>query len=464
MLSMRAIMVPHPPLILPQIGKDAQESVRTTAEAYREAARFIADFEPDTIIVLSPHSVMYGIWFHISPGERAGGNFIRFGAGNLRMNVNYDMEFVDALCALTQKTRFSAGIEGEIDPLLDHGTMIPLRFLQEAYEDLPLPPVVRIGLSCLPLSDHYTLGMLIRKTAEKLRRRVAVVASGDLSHRLKEDGPYGYHREGPRYDARIMDVMGRAAFGELFAFPDAFCEAAGECGHRSFTIMAGCFDGEQVNAKALSYEAPFGVGYGVCTFESGKKDASRRFLETERRKEDERLRRCREREDAYVRLARLSVENHVCGKEQPELTVSLPDELLNRRAGVFVTLRKNGRVRGCMGTVNAATDNLAEEIVQNAVNACSQDPLSPPVGKGELSRLSYSVDVLGEAEDIASPGQLDVKRYGVIVSNGRRSGLLLPDLEGVETIEEQIVTAMRKAGIGSEEKIQLQRFEVERHF
>lgn len=145
------------------------------------------------------------------------------------------------------------------------------------------------------LSDHYRLGTMIRDTAEKLGRRVCVVASGDLSHHLKPDGPYGYRAEGPQYDERIMDVMGRAAFGELFSFQDAFCEAAGECGHRSFTILAGCLDGRAVQARALSYEGSFGVGYGVCLFSPGAADESRQFLAAELEAESARLQVRREK-------------------------------------------------------------------------------------------------------------------------------------------------------------------------
>ena len=125
---------------------------------------------------------------------------------------------------------------------------------------------MRVGLSGFPLSAHYRLGQCIRDTAEALGRNAVIIASGDLSHRLKEDGPYGYCKEGPEYDARIMDVMGRAAFGELFDFKESFCEKAAECGHRSFTIMAGAFDRTAVDAERLSYEGPFSVGYGICTY------------------------------------------------------------------------------------------------------------------------------------------------------------------------------------------------------
>jgi Uncharacterized conserved protein len=460
---LNAVMVPHPPIILPEVGHGEEKKIQATIDAYAEAARFVARAKPDTIIITTPHSVMYADWFHISPGSSARGSFLPFGAGGVRISADYDTEFVDEFCRAAQKVGFPAGTIGERDASLDHATMIPLYFLQKAYGDRALPQIVRIGLSGLPLTDHYTLGTMIRDTADKLGRRVSVVASGDLSHRLKPDGPYGFKAEGPQYDERIMDVMGRAAFGELFSFGAAFCDAAGECGHRSFTIMAGCLDGRAVQARKLSYEGPFGVGYGVCLFTPGEADSSRRFLAAELEAEDTRLRTRKEHEDAYVRLARLSVETYVSKGKEAALPSGLPKEMTERRAGVFVSLHQNGQLRGCIGTTAATTPSVAQEILQNGVSACSQDPRFPAVTRLELPTLEYSVDVLGDAEDISSPNELNVKRYGVIVTNGRRRGLLLPDLEGVDTVADQIAIAKRKAGIRPEETVSLQRFEVVRH-
>ncbi len=463
MSILNAIMVPHPPLILPEIGRGEEKKIQATIDACRQAARFLLDAKPDTLLLATPHTALYADWFHLSPGGSAKGSFAQFGAGSVRVNVHYDEEFVAALCALAHEKHFPAGTKGQKDPSLDHAAMIPLCFLREAYGDAPLPPIVRVGLSGLPLADHYQLGMMLRDTAEKLGRRVSVVASGDLSHRLKADGPYGFRPEGPEYDARLMDVMGRAAFGELLDFSEAFCEAAGECGHRSFTILAGCFDGVAVEAKALSYQGPFGVGYGVCLFTPGEKDEARHFLDMALAREAQRLQERKENEAPYVRLARLTVETYVATGRPPRLPQGLPAELTGRRAGVFVSLHKQGQLRGCIGTTSATTPSLAEEILQNGVSACARDPRFDPVTAEELPLLEYSVDVLGEAEPIGSPDQLDPKRYGVIVVSGRRRGLLLPDLEGVDTVQEQIAIARRKAGIGSKEKVELQRFEVVRH-
>jgi aromatic ring-opening dioxygenase LigB subunit len=231
-----SVLVPHPPILLPEVGRGEERRLRATTEAYEAAARFVAEARPDAIVITTPHSVLYRDYFHISPGEGARGDFARFGAPELRVRAAYDRALRWELCRLAQTEHFPAGTEGERDPALDHATMIPLLFLQRAYGAQPLPPILRIGLSGLPLTEHYRLGMLIRQAAENLGRQVSVVASGDLSHRLKPDGPYGYRPEGPQYDARVMDVLGRADFGELFSFSESFCEAAGECGHRSFTI------------------------------------------------------------------------------------------------------------------------------------------------------------------------------------------------------------------------------------
>ena len=130
---------------------------------------------------------------------------------------------------------------------------------------------------------------------------------------------------------------------------------------------------------------------------------------------------------------------------------------------MFVSLKKHGQLRGCIGTISATTESIAAEIIQNAISAGTNDPRFDPVRPDELDDLVYSVDVLSEAEDIKSPDELDEKRYGVIVTSGHRRGLLLPNLPGIDTVREQIAIARRKANIRENEKSTLQRFEVVRH-
>ena len=460
-MSVRAaFMVPHPPMIVPAVGRGSERQISETAEAYERVAEEIAALKPETIVILSPHAVMYADYFHLSPGREAAGSFRAFGAPSVRFREAYDTELRDRIVRLAEFRGFPAGTLGERDPALDHGTMVPLYFIRKRYSG---GKILRIGLSGLPLEEHYRFGEILNQAVEETGRSAVLVASGDLSHKLKESGPYGFAAEGPLYDARIMEVCGRGDFGELFRFEEHFLEKAAECGHRSFVIMAGVLDRKRVRAKALSHQDVTGVGYGICTFYPEGEDPSRNFLEQREQAVLKALSEARAKEDPCVRLARQTIEAYAGDRRRPALPADLPAELLSTRAGAFVSIHKQGQLRGCIGTIAPVQANLAREILENAISACSADPRFSPVAPEELPWLEISVDVLGEPEEIDSPEELDVKRYGVIVSAGRKRGLLLPDLEGVDTVEEQIAIARRKAGIGPAEPVRLQRFEVVRH-
>lgn len=456
-----AFMVPHPPLIIPEVGRGQERKIQDTIDAYHEVGVRIKSLRPDTIVLLSPHQVMYADYFHISPGKWAEGSFSQFGAGKVKLKVSYDTEFVEKLCGMADAEGFPAGTLGERDRQLDHGTLVPLYFAEQYWKEYDL---VRVGLSGLSLTDHYRLGQFIQETANALGRNAVIIASGDLSHRLKEDGPYGYQKEGPEYDRRIMEVMGSGDFEKLLEFPEDFCEKAAECGHRSFTIMAGALDRVKVTAERLSYEGPFGVGYGICTFLPCGQDAKRNFKDRYEEKERNRIQKLRQQEDSYVRLARQTIETYVRTRKKIQVPEGIPQELQGSRAGVFVSIKKEGRLRGCIGTICAVQTSVAEEIIENAVSAATRDSRFSPIKPEELDKLTISVDVLGDMEKIDSPDELDVKRYGVVVTKGYRRGLLLPNLEGVDTVEDQIAIAKRKAGIGEHEKAALDRFEVVRHY
>ena len=461
MAILAAFMVPHPPMIVPAVGRGSEKQIQKTIDAYEQVADEIAALAPETIIITSPHSVMYADYFHISPGKGAKGDFGRFRAAQVCFDEEYDRELVNELADIARVQGFPAGVMGERDKRLDHGTMVPLYFIRRKYTGAK---IVRIGLSGLPLSEHYRFGQMIREAVDRLGRKAVFVASGDLSHKLQDYGPYGFAEEGPQYDARIMDVCSRAAFGELFDFDETFCDRAAECGHRSFVIMAGAFDGLAVKAAQLSHEDVTGVGYGICTFYPGEKDESRHFLKQYLGGAAKRLAEKRAKEDPYVQLARKSVEYYILHHRKMEMPDDLPEELLTRRAGAFVSIHEHGKLRGCIGTIAPVRDCVAREIIDNAISASTKDPRFDPIRAHELKWLEISVDVLGEAEPIKSPAELDVKRYGVIVTKGMKRGLLLPDLDGVDTVEEQISIAKSKAGIADwDTNVELQRFEVVRH-
>ena len=455
-----AYMVPHPPMIVPQVGRGSEEQITKTVEAYEQIAAEIAELRPETIIISSPHAVLYADYFHISPGKEAAGDLGQFRAKEVSFRETYDRELVEKICAIAKEKGFPAGTLGERDRRLDHGTMVPLWFVEKYTHDFQL---VRIGLSGLPLADHYAFGQMIRQAVEKTGRRAVYIASGDLSHKLQAYGPYGFAPEGPEYDRRIMDVCGRGAFGELLDFEESFCDKAAECGHRSFVIMAGALDGVAVEARALSHEDVTGVGYGICSFHPGKASEERRFLKMWREKQAEAIRKRHEQEDDYVRLARETIEKYVRTGERGSVPEWAPAEMREQKAGVFVSIHKDGRLRGCIGTILPVYGSIAEEILSNAVSASTRDPRFDPIRPEELDRLEINVDVLTEPERISGKEELDVKRYGVIVSSGSRRGLLLPDLDGVDTVDEQVAIAMKKGGITERDRITMERFEVIRH-
>lgn len=453
-------MVPHPPMIVPDIGRGSEKQITKTIRAYEAVAEEIAQLKPETIIISSPHSILYADYFHLSPGKAAKGDFGNFGVGKVSFSETYDEGLREKICALADEKGFPAGTLGEKDKRLDHGTMVPLYFIEQKYRDFKL---IRIGLSGLSLAEHYEFGQIIRDAVEQTGRRVVYIASGDLSHKLQEYGPYGFTPEGPEYDRRIMDVCRRGAFGELLDFEENFCDKAAECGHRSFVIMAGVLDGLETEAKELSHEDVTGVGYGICTFHPGETNEERQFLPRWRRKQEQKLTEMRAKEDSYVRLARETIEQYVSIRKRYDVPEWATAEMTERRAGVFVSIHKDGRLRGCIGTILPVYGSVAEEIIRNAISASTRDPRFDPIRPEELDKLEINVDVLTTPEKIESKDELDVKRYGVIVSSGGKRGLLLPDLDGVDTVDEQVDIAMRKGGISPREKITLERFEVIRH-
>ncbi len=449
-----AIAVPHPPIILPQVGRGREKEIQSTIDAYRKAMAFLAACRPDAIVLLSPHTALYSDYFHLSPGAGASGDFARFGAPTLTVDATYDQDLRAAIVREADAEGIPAGTEGEGDPALDHATAIPLVFLNEVYPNYKL---VRSGFSGLPPAVHYRYGQCIATAAGD--KRVAIIASADLSHRLREDGPYGFVCEGPMLDKEITDALAEGAFGRLLHIDPHLADKGAECGLRSLLVMAGALDGRSVQASLLSYEGTFGVGYAVATFAPGGADVHRRFLHPaadagEQPPHDA---------DPYVALARASITHYLTKGKRLKPPPGLPPEMTHKKAGVFVSLHRDGQLRGCIGTILPTTGSVAEEILRNAVSAATEDPRFPPLTPPELAGLEVSVDVLGDAEPIASQDKLDPRRYGVIVSSGGRRGLLLPALDGVDTPAQQVDIARQKAGIPSGAPLRLERFEVVRH-
>ena len=455
-----AFAMPHPPLAIPGVGRGQEDGIKDTLAAFDEAAREIAGLAPETIVFITPHNVLYADYFHISPGDSARGDFKRFNDYKTQLETEYDKELAAEIGQLAENDGIPAGGLGERDTKLDHGVTVPMWFIDRRFTEYK---AVRISQSGLEPADHYRLGQIIAEAAGKIDRRTVLVASSDMSHKLKRDGPYGFAPEGPEFDGIVAKALAEGDFLSLLKIPAALREGAAECGYNSLMVLAGCFDRQSVKSRLLSYEGPYGVGYAIASFTPGGPDAGRNVLEQFAEVSLAKALEKQGTEDEYRSLARRSLEYTVKSGGKLRLPDKLPDEMRDNRAGVFVSLHKNGRLRGCIGTIAPTTGSIAEEIIQNAVSAGLSDTRFDPVTEAELPYLTYKVDVLSEAEPISGPEELDVKRYGVIVSSGFKRGLLLPNLDGVDTVKEQIDIARQKAGISEKTPLKLERFEVIRH-
>lgn len=427
--------MPHPPAAVEEVGYRDLDGMRATLDAYRKASKMIAEDAPETIVVISPHAPMYADGFYIADGERAHGDLRQFGAADAALDLEYDAELRDEVCELCEIEDIPYGLDERDNKNMDHGTMVPLLFVSKQYKNFK---ILRISPTYLPSTTLLQMGHIIERAAAHVGRKIAILASADLSHRLKEDGPYGFVEEGPVFDGKITSAMKSFDIRAICDLMDDhdFLDRAGQCGTPSITIMAGAIADYKVTPDFLSYEGPFGVGYAVCAY------------------------KC---EDECLRLAKKSLETYIRTGERTEYdAASLPKWMIAEQSGVFVCLKKDGELRGCIGTFLPTTDCIADEIVRLAVSAGTEDPRFSPVRKSELDDLVYIVDILSPPEP-ANIEDLDVKRYGVIVSHRYKRGLLLPDLEGVDTVEYQLAIALSKGGIDPSEDFEIERFTVERH-
>lgn len=459
-------VMPHPPIAIPGIGRGEDKKISATQEACSKIAEEINDKKPDTIIIITPHGPVFRDAIAISDVETISGNLGKFGASEIKFNIEINVGLTDKIIKYADEHGISIApiTSGSMKDYnvkceLDHGCMVPLYFINEKYRNYKL---VHITYGILSEIELYEFGMLIQSAVETTNDcNAVVIASGDLSHRLSNDGPYEYDPDGVKYDSQIVNLLKEGDISGIFNMDKDMIEAAGECGMRSIYVLSGIMEGSDIKGEVLSYEGPFGVGYGVIRFDvsKGKNGFSFDQLLEQRNK---RNMEDRKNESVYVRLARESLEYYLTNRKYIQIPDYATEEMINERRGAFVSLKKSGELRGCIGTILPTTKNVAQEIIRNAVEAGEHDPRFYPVDLKELRDISISVDVLTTPVP-AKREELDPKRYGVIVRKGGRSGLLLPDLEGVNTVEEQLGIALRKGGISENENYEIEKFEVIRY-
>ncbi|MBR5336546.1 MAG: AmmeMemoRadiSam system protein B [Lachnospiraceae bacterium] len=464
-----AYILPHLQVLIPEIGQGKEEKMKQTTDSIMKVASMIKEERPDTLVLITPHSDAYEEYFHIGKGDGAAVTLSSYGVEGLEIDMKYDLPLIDMISKVAEEDNIPAGTDGEENEEVDHGTAVPLYFIDKALDyDYK---VVRISISGLSQLKHYRLGKCIKEAANRLGRRVCVIASGDMSHRLKEDGPFGYSKDGSVFDTALCSALERSDFLGLFAFEYDVIDNAIECALRASTIMAGTLDGKYAKGELLSYEDTFGVGCGVFSYkindpDSGETEEIRQFdkllinqIRTEIDKNDN-------SGNAYVRLAKKAAEYYVFNGEEMKLSDykgTLPEDMTAKRAGVFVTIKTGGKNRACMGTLSATLDSIAEEIIHVTSDACHVDPRYIPIEIEELDSLSYQVDVLGDFEPIKALSKINAAKHGLCITHGPKTGIVLPGIEGVKDGQGQLEIAMENSGIKPGEDYNMYRFNVKRY-
>ena len=395
----------HAPIVVPAVGGDNAARCRATTRAMREVAARAVASQPDRMVVISPHSPRrpnaWGAWI-----GRHRGDLGEFGAPEVAVDLPDAPEVGAALG--------TAGISGKP---LDHGAMVPLSFLWEAGWRGPT------AILALPWGEAGSAA--VGQALAALGGRTAVIASGDMSHRLKPGAPAGYHPQASAFDAGFVAALTAERWEDALAA--AHRDIAAEDVVDS-TAVAMAAAGAPENAEVLSYEGPWGVGYTEAI-----------LLDPE---------------PPLYAVARAAIAAALAGRPYP-VPQGGPGP-----AGTFVTLYKDGALRGCLGHIEPQHPRLYAEVAEVAVSSATEDPRFSPVRAEDLPALTLEISVLEPPELISGPEALDPKVFGVIVSAGRRRGLLLPDIEGVDTVNHQLAITRRKAGIGPSEPVSLERFRV----
>jgi MEMO1 family protein len=438
-------IAPHPPIMVPEVGRDAIAEVRSSIDAMAELTERVVASGAETVVIISPHAPLQAKAFIAYDGPQLFGDFANFRAPTATIHAELDGELLNEIArAAGEDELVVLRIKGRD---LDHGTAVPLYFLQRnGWQGR----VIALGYSFLSNEDHVRFGKCIRQAIENIGRRVAFIASGDLSHRLRRDAPAGYDPDAHLFDEEVLEAIRTCSTSRIVDIDQEMRRMAGECGYRSMLVAIGVAQGGAQNCEVISYEAPFGVGYLVAQL-AGSADSP---AATERSAE----------QPGIPALARRTVETFTKTGKIIEAPGDLP-ELFSARAGCFVSIKtRDGELRGCIGTVDPSKDSLAEEIILNAISAATHDPRFSPLRAEELPNLKYSVDVLSPPEP-CSANDLDPKIYGVIVEDesGARRGLLLPNLPGIESASKQIELASRKAGIPRDTPVKLFRFRSDRY-
>lgn len=264
-----AALLPHPPILIEEIGGSDLKKAKKTVQGLKATVKEIAEFKDqlDLIVFITPHGPVFRSKVSLIVKEKLAGNFSDFGFPKLKFREKSDINFAERLLSNSkeiklplQQLRKNDLDNYGIDQELDHGIMVPLYYLEKAGLSLPILP---ISIGFVSYEELYKIGQKIAETAVELDYKIAVIASGDLSHRLKKGAPAGFNPEAHIFDEKLIEYFNNKDFKSILNFDPKLVEKAGECGLRPIAAMLGSLKGLDVEINVNSYEAPFGVGYGT---------------------------------------------------------------------------------------------------------------------------------------------------------------------------------------------------------
>lgn len=252
---------PHPPLLIPTIGGPELEKISNTVKALERLNKDFVQVKPETVIVISPHASSLPQAFGVFKAKKFSGNFGAFGDFSTELGFEADQELIKDILGESEKEKIPAQTLDYAD--LDHGVLVPLYYLTK---NVPKLKLVVISFTLLNLQTHFKFGQILHKIIKHADEKIAVIASGDLSHRLTFDAPAGYSPRGKEFDEKLIDLLKKNDVKNILNLDPELIEEAGECGLRSIVILLGILDKIDYKPEILSHEGPFGVGYLVANF------------------------------------------------------------------------------------------------------------------------------------------------------------------------------------------------------
>lgn len=480
---LRYYLMPHPPLIIPSIGEGGEFEIQRTIDACNCVGKEIQELKPETIVIVSPHGTKFSDAISISNGEKIRGNLKEFKDSQITIEKHIDRQFNQKLEEICKYDNIPVVLydsnllkKFHREYKLDYASIIPMYFIEKFYKNYKIVQITYNNLSDVQL---YKFGMAIKQTAKSLDRSVVFIDSMNLSKILTDEEKYQDSNDEINldtdidtdidtddkinFDTELISNLENGDVKSIFNIDKSKINDAVENELKSILIMLGAMDLEKINTQVMSYETDYKSSYSVIKFDNTKKDKSK--LESIISMKEEILNKANKIsscQNPYVKLSRDSLNHYFTTNHLMAVPHNIPCELKQNQSGVFVSLIKEGELRGCVGTTLPETDSIAQEIIRNTIQAATRDYRFSKITLEELNNIEISIDIISRPSQ-ATKEELNPKKYGILVTQGSKKGVVLPNSPGINTVNAQIKLACKRANININENYELEKFETNRY-